>query len=103
LRKFSLENNLKEVDTVINTEYMDDGTPIKLALTINRQERNAVFNFEGTGFEVIGNTNAPRSITRSAILYCLRALIGEDIPLNSGCLRPLTIIIPDHTILSPSK
>lgn len=73
---------------------MDDGTPITLALQINRKERNAMFDFNGSGFEVVGNTNAPKSITRSAILYCLRSLIGTDIPLNSGCLRPLTIIIP---------
>lgn len=82
---------------------MDDGTPITLALTIDRNQRQAVFDFTGTGFEVVGNTNAPRSITRSAILYCLRALIKEEIPLNSGCLRPLAILIPDHSILSPSK
>lgn len=82
---------------------MDDGSPITLALTIDRKQRQAVFDFTGTGFEVVGNTNAPRSITRSAILYCLRALIKEEIPLNSGCLRPLNIIIPDHSILSPSR
>jgi 5-oxoprolinase (ATP-hydrolysing) len=94
---------MKEIDTLTNIEYMDDGTPIELKLTIDRRERKAVFDFTGTGLEVLGNTNAPRSITRSAILYCLRSLIGKDIPLNSGCLIPLTIIIPEHTILSPSK
>ena len=51
----------------------------------------------------MGNTNAPRSITRSAILYCLRSLVRTEIPLNSGCLRPLEILIPDNTILSPSR
>jgi 5-oxoprolinase (ATP-hydrolysing) len=81
---------------------MDDGTPIELRLTIDREERSAIFDFTGTGPEVLGNTNTPRSITRSAILYCLRSMIGKDMPLNSGCLVPITIIIPDHTILSPS-
>ena len=82
---------------------MDDGTPIQLQLTIDRVQRSAVFDFTGTGIEVLGNTNAPKSITKSAILYCLRSLIGEDIPLNSGCLVPLSIIIPENSILSPSK
>jgi 5-oxoprolinase (ATP-hydrolysing) len=82
---------------------MDDGTAIKLKLTIDRPQRTAIFDFTGTGIEVLGNTNAPKAITKSAILYCLRSLIGEDIPLNSGCLIPLQIIIPDKTILSPSK
>lgn len=54
---------------------MDDGTKIQLHLTINRQERSAIFDFTGTGMEVYGNTNAPESITRSAIIYCLRSLI----------------------------
>lgn len=82
---------------------MDDGTPIELKLTIDRNQRTAVFDFTGTGKEVLANTNTPRSITRSAVLYCLRSLIGQDIPLNSGVLVPLSIIIPDGTILSPSK
>lgn len=38
----------------------------------------------------------------SAIIYCLRCLIGKDIPLNSGCLVPITITIPNGSILSPS-
>lgn len=100
---FSLENGLKEVDTLTNTEYMDDGTPIRLALTIDRPQRQAIFDFSGTGYEVMGNTNAPPSITRSAILYCLRSLMGKEMPLNSGCLRPLRIILPPSSILSPSK
>jgi len=73
---------------------MDDGTPLELKLTIDRTNRSAIFDFSGTGCEVLGNTNAPKSITRSAILYCLRSLIGQEIPLNSGCLVPLIINIP---------
>ena len=73
---------------------MDDGTKLKLKITIDRTNKNAIFDFSDTGYEVVGNTNAPKSITRSAILYCLRCLIGKDIPLNSGCLIPIQIIIP---------
>lgn len=81
---------------------MDDGTRIKLRLTIDRKVRSAIFDFTGTGIEVYANTNAPESITKSAIIYCLRSLIKSDIPLNSGCLKPVTIIIPKKSILSPS-
>lgn len=73
---------------------MDDGTPLCLKLTIDRERKEATFDFTGTGPEVIGNTNAPRSITRSAVLYCLRSLLGKEIPLNSGCLVPIKFIIP---------
>lgn len=56
---------------------MDDGTALKLKLSIDRDNKKAVFDFTGTGYEVIGNTNAPKSITRSAVLYCLRSLLGK--------------------------
>lgn len=41
-----------------------------------------MFDFSGTGPEVFGNLNAPRAITLSALIYCLRCLVGRDIPLN---------------------
>lgn len=43
---------------------------------------NATFDFSGTGTEVYGNCNAPRAITLSALIYCLRCMVGQDIPLN---------------------
>lgn len=50
----------------------------------------------------IGNTNAPEAVTYSAIIYCLRSLISEDIPLNQGCLKPIDVRIPRKSFLSPS-
>jgi|GEM_PF-5770238 5-oxoprolinase (ATP-hydrolysing) len=61
---------------------MDDGSMIKLKLTIDRNDGSAVFDFDGTDPEMYGNCNAPRSIANSAIIYCLRCLINDDIPLN---------------------
>ncbi|KAL1610349.1 hypothetical protein SLS60_002015 [Paraconiothyrium brasiliense] len=84
-------------------DYMDDGTPIALKVTIDGETGSAVFDFEGTGPQVYGNTNAPTAITHSAIIYCLRALIGSDIPLNQGCLNPITVRIPASSILSPDQ
>jgi 5-oxoprolinase (ATP-hydrolysing) len=52
----------------------------------------------------VGNCNAPRSVTKSAVLYCLRCLIGSDLPLNEGFLRPVRIKYPEYnSIVSPSK
>lgn len=51
----------------------------------------------------LGNVNAPPAVTYSAIIYCLRCLISEDIPLNQGCLKPITVHIPDGCFLSPSE
>ncbi|KAL1888696.1 hypothetical protein Sste5346_009402 [Sporothrix stenoceras] len=83
-------------------DFMDDGSPIKLRVAIDADKGEAVFDFAGTGPEVYGNINAPEAVTYSAIIYCLRCLISEDIPLNQGCLRPVTVKIPPKSLLSPS-
>ena len=58
------------------------GTPIKLAVTVDRKDGSAVFDFTGTGPEVFGNTNAPPAVTYSAIIYSLRCMVRQEIPLN---------------------
>ncbi|OTB09144.1 hypothetical protein M426DRAFT_316435 [Hypoxylon sp. CI-4A] len=83
-------------------DYMDDGTPIRLRITIDPENGQADFDFEGTGPEVYANINAPEAVTYSAIIYCLRCLISEDIPLNQGCLKPINVRIPPKSLLSPS-
>ncbi|KXJ91058.1 Hydantoinase B/oxoprolinase-domain-containing protein [Microdochium bolleyi] len=83
-------------------DFMDDGSPIRLKVTIDPEKGEAVFDFAGTGPEVYGNINAPEAVTYSAIIYCLRCLISEDIPLNQGCLKPIHVRIPPRSLLSPS-
>lgn len=83
-------------------DRMDDGTPICLRVTVDPTEGSAVFDFSGSGPEVYGNCNAPRAITLSALIYCLRCMVGHDIPLNQGCLAPLRVLLPEGSILSPS-
>uniref|UniRef100_A0A671QP07 5-oxoprolinase-like n=1 Tax=Sinocyclocheilus anshuiensis TaxID=1608454 RepID=A0A671QP07_9TELE len=84
-------------------DQMDDGTRIRLKVQIDEQQGSAVFDFTGTGTEVWGNCNAPRAITFSALIYCLRCMVGQDIPLNQGCLAPVKVIIPSGSILQPSQ
>jgi len=81
---------------------MDDGSPIELRITIDPEQGSAIFDFEGTGPEVRGNHNCPKSVSSSAIIYCLRAMVSSDIPLNQGCLEPIEIRIPEGSMLSPS-
>jgi 5-oxoprolinase (ATP-hydrolysing) len=106
--ELSVRNLLREVSKRFEgqdlsaTDYMDDGSPIKLKITIDAEKGEAVFDFTGTGPEVYGNINAPRAVTYSAIIYCLRCLISEDIPLNQGCLAPVSVVIPPKSFLSPS-
>ncbi len=84
-------------------DYLDDGSEIVLHLTIDRRIGSAIFDFSGTGPELWGNLNAPRAVTNSAILYCLRCLIGQEIPLNQGCLNPIEVIIEEGSLLAPSE
>ncbi len=90
------------MDTVTAVDYLDDGSPIVLKLTIDRRDGSAIFDFNGTGPEIWGNCNAPQAVTKSAILYSLRCLIKKDIPLNYGCLVPITMHIPSGSLLDPS-
>ena len=102
LKALSIANGMAEVDTVRAVDHMDDGTPIALALTIDRRDGSAVFDFTGTGPESVGNCNAPKAVTMSAVLYCLRCLIEKEMPLNHGCLIPIKIVIPENSLLDPS-
>ncbi len=107
--ELSVRNLLKDVAKRFGekplqaVDYMDDGSPIRLKITIDAEKGEAVFDFEGTGPEVYGNINAPEAVTYSAIIYCLRCLISEDIPLNQGCLKPIDVRIPKKSFLSPSE
>ncbi|KAM0749750.1 cytoplasmic protein [Meredithblackwellia eburnea MCA 4105] len=84
-------------------DHLDDGTPIALKVTIDAENGSAVFDFEGTGPEIYGNLNAPVSVTYSAIIYCLRAMVDQDIPLNQGCLVPIEVKLPAGSCLDPSE
>jgi 5-oxoprolinase (ATP-hydrolysing) len=102
LKALSKSKGLAERDTICAKDYLDDGSPIALALTIDRHTGSAIFDFQGTGSQIWGNCNAPKAVTKSAIIYCLRCLIDKDLPLNHGCLIPITVKIPKGSLLDPS-
>ena len=80
---------------------MDDGSPLRVAVTVDAATRSARIDFTETGPQRGDNFNAPPAVTRASVLYCFRCLVGTDIPLNDGCLVPLDIVIPPGTFLSP--
>ena len=80
---------------------MDNGRDLCVAISVDKQTRSAIVDFTGTGPQHEGNFNSPPAVTRAAVLYVFRCLVGDDIPLNDGCLKPLTLIIPPGTFLSP--
>jgi 5-oxoprolinase (ATP-hydrolysing) len=80
-------------------DHLDDGTPIHVAITISGDR--ATIDFTGTGPVSAGNLNANRAIVTAAVMYVLRLLIGEDIPLNQGVLAPVEIVLPE-CLLNPA-
>ncbi|MET7447020.1 hydantoinase B/oxoprolinase family protein [Streptomyces sp. NPDC005508] len=79
----------------------DNGAVIAVKVTVDRDARTAVLDFEGTSPQQHGNFNAPTSVVKAAVLYVFRTLVAEDIPLNSGCLKPLEIRVPEGSMLAP--
>ena len=80
---------------------MDNGKPLCVSVSVDHATRSATVDFTGTGPQDTGNFNSPPAVTRAAVLYVFRCLVGDDIPLNDGCLKPLKLIIPPGTFLSP--
>ncbi|WP_374432854.1 hydantoinase B/oxoprolinase family protein [Tabrizicola sp.] len=83
------------------TYPMDIGTTIQVKVAVDHATRSAVIDFTGTSPQHKGNYNAPQAVTRAVVLYVFRTLVGKAIPLNEGCLKPLTIIVPEGTLLNP--
>ena len=86
------------------SDRMDGGERIAVSLVIDRDDSGrprVLVDFSGTAPFHGGNLNAPPAVTRAAVLYVLRTLIDGDIPLNDGCLEPVTLRIPADSLLNP--
>ncbi len=80
---------------------MDHGAVIRVAIRVDAAARSAVIDFTGTSAQGEDNFNAPFAVTMAAVLYVFRTLVDDDIPLNAGCLKPLTVIVPEGSLLNP--
>jgi len=80
---------------------MDCGATLKVAVRIGADRRSARIDFTGTSAQMPNNFNAPSSVAMAAVLYVFRTLVDDEIPLNSGCLKPLEVVIPEGCMLRP--
>jgi 5-oxoprolinase (ATP-hydrolysing) len=80
---------------------MDDSAEIRVRVTVDPARGEATVDFAGTSAQHPGNLNAPRAVTRAAVLYVFRTLVDADIPMNAGCLRPIRILVPEGSMLAP--
>ena len=100
------EEQVRRVLGVLNDGHyrleLDNGSVVEVAISVDQQARTAVVDFTGTSDEQASNFNAPEAVTRAAVLYVLRTLVDDAIPLNDGCLKPVTLIIPQGSMLNPN-
>ncbi|MFF8637908.1 hydantoinase B/oxoprolinase family protein [Streptomyces pilosus] len=92
------------IDVLDDGEYAyetDSGAVIRVRVRVDRAHRTATIDFTGTSAQLPTNFNAPVSVVHAAVLYVFRTLVADDIPLNDGCLRPLRIVVPPGSLLSP--
>ncbi len=83
-------------------EYeMDSGARIAVTISIDHAAREATIDFTGSSAQQPTNFNAPSAVCKAAVLYVFRTLVDDEIPMNAGCLKPLKIVIPPGSMLSP--
>jgi len=104
LEKYLDGNKTKEISFV---DRLDDGSRIAVKINITKDETensncSAIVDFSGTSSQTNNNLNAPIAVTKAAVLYVFRLLIDKNIPLNSGCLDQIKLIIPEGSILNPT-
>ncbi len=80
---------------------LDNGAQISVTVSVDTRRREATIDFTGTSEQLPNNFNAPKAVTMAAVLYVFRTLVDDDIPLNAGCLKPLTVIVPEGCMLNP--
>lgn len=98
------ESVRRVLDRLHDAEFsylMDQGTVITVKISVDREKREATVDFTGTSEQQPTNFNAPAPVTRAAVLYVFRVMVDDEIPMNAGCLRPIHIVVPEASLLSP--
>ncbi len=88
-------------------DYIDnDGIEMdlrrKIQVQITVKGSDITFDFTGSSPQVKGPFNSPPASTISTAYYTVRAVTGSSIPNNSGCFRPIKVILPESSIVNPS-
>jgi len=98
------ESVRRVLDRLHDSEFsyeMDQGTVIKVKISVDKNKREATVDFTGTSPQQNTNFNAPAPVTRAAVLYVFRVMVDDEIPMNAGCLKPINIVVPERSMLAP--
>ena len=100
------ESVRRVLDVLHDCEFtypLDSGDQIRVAISVHKAQRTATIDFTGTSPQNEWNYNAPLAVCRAVVLYVFRTLVGTDIPMNEGCLKPLTLIVPAGSMINPDS
>ena len=100
------ESVRRVLDVLHDCEFtypLDSGDQIQVAISVHKAQRTATIDFTGTSLQNEWNYNAPLAVCRAVVLYVFRTLVGTDIPMNEGCLKPLTLIVPAGSMINPDS
>jgi 5-oxoprolinase (ATP-hydrolysing) len=97
----SVQRVLSQLESGAFRCELDDGSVVAVTISVDKGARRARIDFTGTSAQQATNFNAPSSITRAAVLYVVRTLVDDDIPMNEGCLEPIDLVVPPGSMLSP--
>ncbi|GAB5445765.1 hydantoinase B/oxoprolinase family protein [Gymnodinialimonas sp.] len=98
------ESVRRVLDVLKDSEFtypLDTGAQVKVKISVDKSSRSATLDFTGTSPQSEFNYNAPLAICRAVVLYVFRTLVGSDIPMNEGCLKPLNLIVPEGSMINP--
>jgi 5-oxoprolinase (ATP-hydrolysing) len=104
VRDNAAESVRRVIERLKDSEFAystDQGSLIKVKITVDRKNRSAKVDFSGTSEAKPNNFNAPAPVTRAAVLYSFRVMVEGNIPMNAGCLEPIEIVIPQGSMLAP--
>ncbi|MGB0959182.1 MAG: hydantoinase B/oxoprolinase family protein [Halocynthiibacter sp.] len=99
------ESVRRVLDVLKDCEFtypLDSGAQVAVKIKVDKKTRSAVIDFDGTSPQDQFNYNAPFSICRAVVLYVFRTLVGADIPMNEGCLKPMDIRAPKGSMINPN-
>ncbi|MEI8251128.1 MAG: hydantoinase B/oxoprolinase family protein, partial [Synechococcus sp. ELA057] len=80
---------------------LDAGGWIHVAISPDQRARRLRIDFSGTSPQLPSNHNAPLAVTKAVVLYVIRCLVPEPIPLNAGCFEPIDLVVPPGCLLNP--
>jgi len=86
----------------MDPDFDGNARQICVKITVDKAARSAKIDFTGTTGQLATNYNAPEPVTRAAVLYVFRLLVEDGIPMNEGVMKPLEVILPQGTMLSPA-